>query len=56
MYQETNIHVFRLTFPLREIHKIQPKEISHSVQNIKHKDVYSNIFHSSVEFENNLHF
>ena len=39
-----------------QIHKIQPKELIHSAQNIKHKEVYSNSFHNSVKFENNLHF
>lgn len=31
------LHVFWLTFPLTEIHKIQPKEMIHGAQNIKQK-------------------
>lgn len=41
---------------LIEIDKIQHKEMIHGAQNIKHKVVYCNIFHSSVEFKNNLNF
>lgn len=54
MYQERYMS-FDSLVPLREIHKVHPKEMTHSVQNIMHKDVYSSIF-LQVKFEENLHF